>query len=126
MKYDDIHPTIRQLIGCHEGLRKSGFPADNIFVHPSEALGVAPDEIMCFSLLRWRGKEFRIGCGPWKRDDDDGLRAQWTAAAEAVTSGAVSQADLDRLWTESIIYKDKVGFALALMNKGIVCPKGLE
>lgn len=127
MTYADTHPTIRQLIGCHEGFRKLGFPADNLFVEPaSHALGIAPGEMMCFMLLKWRGKEFRIGCGPWPKADEQGLRTQWHAACAAVQKATMPQEDWDRMWQESFIYKDRFGFIMALSSRGITAPRGFE
>ena len=126
MTYDDLHPTIRMLIGCHEGLRKAGFPSDNIYVDACRAPGIAADEVMCFSLLKWRGKEFRIGCGTWKRDDAEGLQRQWTDACVAVRDRLLPQEDWDRCWQESFIFKEPIEFLLRLKKKGITPPRGVD
>ena len=97
LTYDEIHPTIRQLLGCHEGYRKVGFPAANIFVEPALSPGLKPDEMMCFLTLKWRGKEFRIGCGTWNKEDWDGLHQKWVRACEAFNGNKVPQADMDRI-----------------------------
>lgn len=125
VKYDEIHPVIRQLLGCHEGFRKMGFSADDLYVEPTPST-VDGQMMLHYSLKTRRGKIFRISCGYWPTADEAGLRAQWLAAIAALKSGAVSQDDLDRIWQESFICRDKIGFAAGLMAKGIVPPRGLH
>ena len=51
---------------------------------------------------------------------------EYKRVCEAINSGALSQADLDRIWQESEPYRDKVGFATALMLKGFSPPRGVS
>jgi hypothetical protein len=80
LTYDEIHQTIRQLLGCHEGYRKAGFPSANIFVEPALSPGLQPGQMMCFLTLKWRGKEFSIGCGTWDAEDWEGVQRQQIVA----------------------------------------------
>jgi len=120
MNYDSIHPILRAVLGAHEGFRKVGFPADDIYVELGANPEVRDDELMVFVTLKSAGKEFRVQVGPWPRDNVDALHTQWTALCAALHD--IPQADADRIWHESLPFRNAVGFTLAIMNKGIPIP----
>jgi hypothetical protein len=125
VKYDDIHPTLRQALGCHEGFRKMGFPPDNLFVEISPTKD--PAQCVIFMTLKWRKHEpFRLIVGLWPTGQERELTDQWRSACEAFNSGALSREDGDRIWQESFIYLDKMGFAAALLARNIRPPRGLS
>lgn len=119
MKYKDIHPTIRQALGCHEGLRKLGFVPDDIFVTFN------PDATMLV-VLKTQGKQFAITVGFVRGVSREAWETMWSSAATAVRDGSVSQRDLDRIWQESLTRKQSLGFIAGLKAKGIRIPKESE
>jgi hypothetical protein len=122
MTYDEIHPTLRGAVGVFEGLRKAGFESDDIFVEVAGSPGLPAGELMVFVTLKTQGKEFLVGVGKWLAAKTDELQQQWRALCAAMNGRDVPQADMDRIWQESIVYGDMVGFTLAIMNKGIEIP----
>jgi hypothetical protein len=122
MTYDEIHPTLRAAMGTFEGFRKVNFSAEDIFVELAGNHECGPNELMVFVLLRTQGKEFRVGVGRWPAGQEDRLQAEWSALCAAMNSRQVSQADMDRMWQESLPYKDRVGFVTAILDKGIAVP----
>jgi len=122
MNYDSIHPLLRSAMGTHEGFRKAGFPASDIFVEVSASPEVSDDELMIFVMLKSHGKEFRVSIGPWPRGKENDLRDQWLALCAAVHDGTLSQDDMDRIWQESLPFNNAVDFTLAIANKGIPIP----
>lgn len=122
MTYDEIHPTLRGAIGVFEGLRKVGFESDDIFVEVSGSPGLPAGELMVFVTLKTQGKEFLVGVGRWREEKTDDLQQQWRALCAAMNGRDVPRADMDRIWQESLVFSDMVGFTLAIVNKGIEIP----
>lgn len=124
MTYNEIHPSLRAAIGVFESLRKLGFLADDIYIELANNSACSPSELMVFILLRAQDKEFRVGVGMWPRDalSDERLELQWRALCAAMHDREVPQEDMDRIWQESAIYRDKAGFVAAILNKGITIP----
>jgi hypothetical protein len=122
MTYDEMHPTIRAVIGTWEGYRKAGFKADDIYCEVAANPECPPGHLMVFTTLKAQGKEFRIGVGIWAEADIENLAVQWKSACAAVAGGQVPQADCDRIWQESLPHKDAIGFILALQDKGFAIP----
>ena len=123
MKYAEISSTLRAFIGAREAFRKLGYPAKDLrlMVAQSARHGRV---LSAFCHLSAQGKTFTVECGPVKSEAQ--AKAEYERVCEAINSGAVTQADLDRIWQESEPYRDKVGFATALSLKGFVSPKGLS
>jgi hypothetical protein len=125
MKYDDIHPAFRQAIGCREGFRAMGFSADDLYIEPRASQD--PGRWMIFMTLKpRRGEPFRVGAGLYPVCSQEEFSRAWRAVCDAYNGGKVSQADMDRIWQESYVYQDKVGFAVALMQHGIRPPRSLS
>lgn len=122
MTYDEIHPTLRGAVGVFEGLRKAGFESDDIFVQVAGSPGLPAGELMVFVALKTQGKEFLVSVGRWLEAKTDDLQQQWLALCAAMNGRDVPDADMDRIWQESIVFGDMVGFTLAIMNKGIEIP----
>jgi hypothetical protein len=120
--YDEIHPTIRAFIGGHEGLRRLGFVAADIYccVQPS----VSTRELACFVTLRTQGKEFNMEAGPLPEgDDQEKFFERYKPIATAVLEGCVPQHVLDRIWEESPCHRHRAAFVLALRAKGLTFPR---
>ena len=111
-----IHPTIWHAIGCHEGFRKLGFLADEIFVHLNP--GNSPDMLV---VLKTQGKEFSITVGFIEGMTRDVWQQKWNEAV----AWANTTKDLDALndcWTESVTFQKSATFIHALIRKGIEIP----
>lgn len=119
IKYDQIHPAIRQAIGCHEGFRKLGFVSDDLFVHFN------PDNSMLV-VLKTQGKDFSVTVGWVEGVSHDEWQELWASAAEAVRDQRVTQKDMDRIWQESLPFNNAHGFLMAIMSKGIRVPNAVN
>ena len=126
MTYDEIHPVLRQWLGNFEGYRKAGFSADDIFCEVTGSPGLPPGQLMVYATLKAQGQEFSIECGPWAESETQELNDRWKAVCEAVSSGQVSQIDLDRIWAECTIFERKAEFIIALIKKGLRPPLTLS
>lgn len=111
-----IHPTIWHAIGCHEGFRKLGFLADEIFVHLNP--GRNPDMLM---VLKTQGKEFSITVGSIEDMTRDVWQQRWNDAV-AWANTTKDQVALNACWTESIPFQRSAAFIHALIRKGIEIP----
>jgi len=123
MKYDEITTAMRAFVGAREAFRKLGYAAKDLSLLVARSArhnGV----LSAFVFLRAQNKTFSLECGPVKSEAS--AKAEYERVCEAINSGVVTQADLDRMWQESEPFNDKVGFATALMLKGFVTPKGLS
>jgi len=114
MRYSDIHPTFREAIGVHEGFRKLGFEASDIYVTLTE------DGVMLL-VLHVQDKEFVVGAGVVEMTRDAWI-GEWTRIADAVLDNSVTDEDLEKIWTDSLPYQRPVEFALAIEGKGITLP----
>lgn len=121
MRFEDIDPTLRAFIGNREAFRKLGFSSDNLYC--LVAMSARFRVLSCFVQLKAQGKTFNLECGaiPWPKDV---WEAHYREVCGAINSGAISQADMDRIWVESEVYQNKVDFMLALNAKGFYVPKG--
>ena len=126
----DIHPTFQHALGVHEGFRKLGFDADDIFVH------LNPDCSMLV-VLKTQGKSFAVTVGfypqekspPYSRmsspKDNPTFAAwskDWTELATQVRDGKADESELTEIWKASMPYNHKMSFIEALLSKGIVIP----
>jgi hypothetical protein len=114
----DVPKPYREALAAFEALRKCGFTADDIYF-----LVAGPDEgpLDVAVVLRAQGKELTVTCGAVE-DTVKNAYAIWRLMAERLSSGGYTQAELDQNWQASMVYRDKVGFATALMCKGLVPP----
>lgn len=115
MNYEQISPTFRQALGCHEGFRKLGFASDDIFVHwnPTGEMLV---------VLKIEEKQFRVTVGCMDGASRDEWERLWNATVEAVREGVVSQPTMDRVWQESLAFNHGHDFVAGILHKGIKIP----
>jgi hypothetical protein len=123
MKYADITPTMRAFIGAREAFRKLGYGAKDLSLLVARSARHG-GTLSAFVFLRAQNKTFSHECGPVK--SEAAAKAEYDRVVKAINGGAVTDADLDRIYLESEPYRDKVGFATVLMLKGFVTPKGLS
>lgn len=118
--YESISPAMREMLGAHEGFRKLGFPAEDIFVH------YQLDGTVLVAVHGPNDREYAVHCGQTDLSRN-AFRREWTRVAEAVRAGRVPQPDLDRIWQESAVYKGRAHFVMSLFMKGVDVPnaKGL-
>jgi hypothetical protein len=119
MKYADITPTMRMLIGNREGLRRLGFSADDIYVQPARAVAFRGAWHGFLVLITEDGK-FSIDCGPIASADSFG--DEYVKVARAVNERKVSEDDLSRIYVESEAFTKGMDLLLALQAKGIRIP----
>jgi hypothetical protein len=115
MKYEDVHPTFRNLLGIHEAFRKPGFPSENIFIlYETTHFAV---------MLKSRGKEFTVLAGNLPEGmDPASFQTAWTHIAESANNGTISEEDFQRMFEESPPNKDRFGFIMGLTEKKIHVP----
>lgn len=111
MKYDDIHPALRNALGIHEGFRKLNYPSDDIFIGQQGGI--------VFVVLKANGKEFTCEAGPMDQMTNEAFAAIWGEAVRAWNNGELSPDDLTRIYLESIPGSDSIVFLTALMKKGV-------
>ena len=120
MKYAEITATMRAFIGAREAFRKLGYPAADLRLEIARSArhgGV----LSAFCHLTSFGKTFSLECGPVK--SETAAADEYKRVCEAINSGALSQADLDRIWQESSCHQYGSSFIAALLNKGFELPK---
>lgn len=122
MTYDEISPTLRAFIGGREAFRKMGFKAEDLFCFIS--MSARHRVLTCFVQLKAQNNVFNLEVGPVA--DEAGFGEEYTRVAEAINKGEVPQADLDRIWQESEVYNNPLGFTKALLGKGFKPPKSLS
>lgn len=113
MRRAEIPSVYQQALALFEAFRRFGFSAEDIYV-ASDSAGVLA------VLLKTQGQQFVAPVGHVDLND---WEASWTAVVEALRSGALSDADLEEIWQESLVRKHGPELLLALYKKGIRVPK---
>lgn len=127
MKFDDIHPTFREALGIHEALRKCGFSSDDIYVYlnpPATFLSMFDPNYGKTSMLvvlKTQDKDFSVNVGFLDLNHSKWEQA-WKEICAAVIEHQVNEEDLDKIWQSCMAFKDKLGFVLAIGEKGIAIP----
>lgn len=122
MRYDDISPTLRAFIGGREAFRKMGFKADDLYCNISMSMRFR--RLMCFVQLKAQNNVFNLEVGPVENEAAFG--EEYRRVAIALNAGEIPQEDLDRIWQESEVYQNPLGFTSALLGKGFKPPKSLS
>ena len=121
--YDNLSPAMRAFLGAFEGFRQWGFASKDIF------LLVAPDgrnngHPALFLLLKTQGKQFSVSLALLEEWQTEAVvLEEYTWYAEHATE--ISQADADRIWHESVVYKNAMMEAM-ILAKGIRIPRALS
>lgn len=125
MTYDEISPVMRGFLGAWEAFRKLGFRADDLYceIARSELNGGL---LSCFVTLRAQRKIFHLEVGPVEGGDGKAFTAEWKRVCEAMNARRVEEKDLDRIYQESIPFRLKADFIVALSLKGFKIPKSLS
>ena len=120
----ELPKPYREALGVHEGLRKLGFASADIYfgVGGKTAVGAAHQVVIA---LNTQGKSFIVVVG-FLNDAADNIERTWIELATAVSDGQVSQKHLDRIWQESMIHDDCVGFVASIVGKGFTLPRAAE
>jgi hypothetical protein len=126
--YDDVHPTLREFLGCREALRRLGFTPDELYCQVGQDLARArpgaPPELSCFLELRSGGRTFRIGAGTV--GDARSFLRSYQEVAEAINEGRIPEADLRRMHERCQARLHAEELLAALRAKGIQIPKMLS
>jgi hypothetical protein len=117
--YESISPTMRTFLGAWEGFRRMGFPSDNLYLQTSRSIELG-GKLGAYLVLRWRGKEFSVFAGAI--ESEEAASKEYRQVTKAIGSKKVLEADLDRIWEESIVRKMAGPLIAAMMKKGIVPP----
>ena len=104
MKYADITPTMRAFVGAREAFRKLGYAAKDLSLLVARSARHG-GTLSAFVFLRAQDKTFSLECGPVKSEAL--AKAEYDRVVESINSGAVTQADMERIYTESEPYRDK-------------------
>jgi hypothetical protein len=112
--------TYREALAVHEGLRRLGFPSDNISVSFASDLH-GPD--VFHVVLHMQGlPEFTIPVGQLKGVEEKLVYETWIALTTAVVDGTTSDETLARIWADSRVAKSLLSLTAALIVKGLVPP----
>lgn len=113
--YESVSPAMREMLATHDAFRKLGFTPDDIFVHYNS------DGTVLVAVHGKDDREFAVTCGHVDLSREGFVR-EWTRVVEAVRSASFPQADLDRMWIESLVYRERVTFVASLVAKGVYVP----
>lgn len=114
----DIHPAIRACLGIHQGFKKLGFSGKDIFC------GLAnKDDVVV--QLKTQGKVFTVNACKSDIGNEEFLRL-YAQACEVVNGRLIPDEEFQKIWEDSLPYKDSIGFMAALLKKGIQLPSELE
>jgi len=102
----------------HEGLRRLGFAADDIFVVTTDANEV-------FVQLKTQGKEFNVGVGLLGELTREAFEERWPKFVDRINSGKFADDLLQRIFEHWLQHKAGGAMPLvnAIMSKGIRLPK---
>ena len=112
MRYEDVAPEFRKALGYWEAFRKLGFASSQISVHLDTQVKIL------VVVLEAQGKQFAVGaarCGLTHEEFEE----NWIRVATAVRENVLPDEDLDRIWTESMPYRESYDFVMAILKKGI-------
>jgi hypothetical protein len=115
------HQAYREALAVHEGLRRLGFPSDNISVSfgPSDPHG--PD--VFHVVLHMQGlPEFTIPVGQLKGVEEKLVYETWIALTTAVVDGTTSDDVLARIWADSRVARSLLSLTASLIVKGLIPP----
>lgn len=120
IKFPD-HLAMREFVAVHEALRRFGFEANNIFciAAPSGLYGGA---LHCFVELRAQERVFYTDCGPIGMTVDAFIRCM-REVMQSINDGSIPEAELQRVWERSRVFRELLAFMLALEAKGFVIPR---
>ena len=117
MTYDDISPLIREFLGAREAFRRLGFLPDDLYIMTAKS-ALNGGKLSAFCQLKTQGKTFNVELGPLP-SDENGFIAEYKRVVKAIVDGEVSEPVLQRIWEESMPCQDKLGFIMAIQDKGI-------
>lgn len=116
MRYEDVTPTMRRLLGYFMCLRNMGFPSENLYCQVAKS-GLAPgNPLSAFLVVRENGREFACECGPVPSEEE--AHEQWLYLAMHAQE-ELDQKDADRIYKECDAVRGAASFTLALMGKGL-------
>lgn len=118
MRAADINPSFREALAVHEAFRKLGYSPEQIFV-------TLTSDSRLFVILKHLGREFAVFCGELAMSEPD-FYAAWPTLVTAVNGGAVAEEELNNLYRDSYVYRERLGFLAALKAKGIAIPAGMQ
>lgn len=116
MKLTEIHPALQHALGCYEGFRRCGFTPDEIFIVHSGTQDIV------FVILETQGKTFSIGAGYLPCNSEEEWKKLALPIFEAVKNGALSEADMQACWEQSLPYRHTDQFLMKIAEKGIKIP----
>lgn len=115
MTYDEISEPMRGFLGAWQGFRKVGFKSSELYCTIARSV-LAGGAVSCFVTLRAQRKIFNLEVGPI--ESEDAFEKEWTLVCEALQKESIPEADLERIWTESLPFRKAAEFVIALTQKG--------
>lgn len=119
MTLDELHPAILELLAIHSAFQRLGFDASELFATNQ---GICPrsGHVETAVVLQHGDLSFTATTGHRFVGDREDFRREWNAAV-AAWNRASTQAR-DKVWTESVIYTQRLSFSVALVEKGFRLP----
>ena len=114
----DIHPVVRACLGVHQAFKKLGFQGKDIFC----GLANKNDVVV---QLKTQGKVFTVTVCQSDIKNDEFLR-HYEMACNVVNGRQLPDEEFQKIWEDSLAYKDSFGFMTALLKKGIMLPSEFE
>lgn len=108
----DLHPSLRELLGIHEALRRFGFASSEIFV--ANSAGDSHPAV----IVHAQGKEFTVTSGIEYTGDEKAFLRDWHAAA--ALWNAAEPEEHEQVWSQTIPPKHAHHLYFVLLRKGFV------
>lgn len=122
----ELPKAFQDALGIHEGLRKLGFAAKDIFFLVNTLKEDPLERIQVGIQLRAQDRIFTAVVGLLQGVTGRQVAEKWAELTQAIIDGKVQQDHLDVCWQESPVQKDPAGFLQALKKKGFLIPRDLN
>lgn len=112
MNLRELQTPFKEALACHQGLRRLGFSADDIYVMYSEG--------WLYIMLKTQGKEFSIDLGKVNCNEIEFPKI-WAEIVEIFNTGPEELAIL--IWENSVMKNNVPLISDLIRKKGIMLPK---
>lgn len=116
--YDDLPGAVRNAVGVHEGLRRLGFPASEIYAASHD------DDVLV--ILRTQNREVAMRVGSVEGLTPERLAAYWERVGEAMRANVLPGEDFQRMYAESPAMTNSVRFVAEIVSRGVKLPRAEE
>ena len=121
MNFGSVSDTMKEMLCCHEALRRLGFAAEDIFAFYA-SIETTPKKVGGVEL-RAQGKSFALSCGVTDLEPQV-FADTWTNLVNAFNTKEIGDDEMDQCWASSMIYDRWPYLITALAERGFKFPAG--